>query len=1207
MRQQTRRISDRINGASGPQSNSRASDLGTGSDVINDPQPNPPGQNLNRSSQEPTTSTVESASQRNFGTTQTNAPRRRIQWTAEMNEFIVRTYYQVTHCESSRTGYRQALHNNFVRNYTHLSHINEQNIADRRAVIFKNNLVSEQRRNQIKFEIQAQEQPLDLNTPTIPTTDDISISITPTLMNEEPVETQMDTATEELELQLLEEFNKAKIEYEGIEPQHRPSLPKQRDSKRLSILINTANQHLLIHMLNDINNYIELDIVIYSMAIAVLTLNGAKIYSRHNIINHQTKNDRLPAWHYRLEKKISQLRNNIGILTSFKGGSKGKRTKNKVKKLMSIHSTHTNFDPVNITIDEVVDTLKQKLSVYAQRLRRYKKSNKRKEDNSLFNRNQKFFYRSLNNSETTSSSELPTPKQFQDFWSELWSRERNFNNDNSWLIKAEQEAESIVNMPTNIINSDVFDAAIKKLHNWKATGIDKIQNYWYKKLTSLHGKMLECINNFIIRPEDIPTYLCEGITFMKQKDDDTTNPAKYRPITCLNSFYKIITSCIAITISDHCENNNIISEEQKGCRKGSLGCKEQLIIDNIIMNQASNKQRNIHTVFVDYKKAYDSVPHDWLIKVLRLYKINDIIISFLETVMKSWCTKIYATSTTSKITTDRIPIKRGIFQGDTLSPIWFCLSVNPLSTLLNDMKMGFEIKTSNQEGFRISHLLYMDDLKIYSGTKKGLHEQIQITEKFSNDICMEFGVDKCKIQSMTRGKLISDTTYTTTTSERITAMEYNEYYKYLGMQQHKMIDHTHIKEYLTNEFVKRLKSVLKSALNSRNITMAINTYVIPTITYSLGTIKWSNTDLEDLERKIRVQMTRFKYHHPKSAIERISLPRNAGGRGIISLINMQSRQIDSMRQYFEEKSRTSQMHKIVSKSDYYTPLCLKDPSRQETTCTNADKVERWKQKALHGKHPAVLDAQHIDKKWSNFYLKSGQLYPETEGFIIAIQDQVICTKNYRKYIIKDPYVTDDKCRACGIDKETIKHILAGCTVLAHKEYKKRHDLMGAIIHRTTAIKLKLVPENTDPYYKYKPSSILENSHYKLYWDRTILTDRTVQHNRPDLLLWNKREKKVTLVDFAVVNDENLTATENTKRQKYRELAQHIKEQWNLIETQIVPVIISTTGNIPLGLKESIKKLQLQESTIGELQKSTILSSTTIVRQFMGENFMNSNG
>jgi hypothetical protein len=81
----------------------------------------------------------------------------------------------------------------------------------------------------------------------------------------------------------------------------------------------------------------------------------------------------------------------------------------------------------------------------------------------------------------------------------------------------------------------------------------------------------------------------------------------------------------------------------------------------------------------------------------------------------------------------------------------------------------------------------------------------------------------------------------------------------------------------------------------------------------------------------------------------------------------------------------------------------------------------------------------------------------------------------------------NKCRICGTEGETIEHIISSCTDLAHSEYKKRHDIFAKIIHINLAVKFNLL-KDTQPYYSYKPESCLENDNYKLYFDRTVLTD-----------------------------------------------------------------------------------------------------------------------
>ena len=76
------------------------------------------------------------------------------------------------------------------------------------------------------------------------------------------------------------------------------------------------------------------------------------------------------------------------------------------------------------------------------------------------------------------------------------------------------------------------------------------------------------------------------------------------------------------------------------------------------------------------------------------------------------------------------------------------------------------------------------------------------------------------------------------------------------------------------------------------------------------------------------------------------------------------------------------------------------------------------------------------------------MFAETEGFLTAIQDQVIPTRNYKKYILKQLNI-DEMCRRCGKESETIRHITAACEHLASTEYVKKHDGLAKVIHQKT--------------------------------------------------------------------------------------------------------------------------------------------------------------
>jgi hypothetical protein len=69
---------------------------------------------------------------------------------------------------------------------------------------------------------------------------------------------------------------------------------------------------------------------------------------------------------------------------------------------------------------------------------------------------------------------------------------------------------------------------------------------------------------------------------------------------------------------------------------------------------------------------------------------------------------------------------------------------------MNSLNTGYEEHTTKT---KISHLLYMDDLKLIAKSEEELQKQIQKVNNFSDDINMEFGLEKCAKIKFKRGKL----------------------------------------------------------------------------------------------------------------------------------------------------------------------------------------------------------------------------------------------------------------------------------------------------------------------------------------------------------------------------------------------------------------------------------------------------------------------
>ena len=366
-----------------------------------------------------------------------------------------------------------------------------------------------------------------------------------------------------------------------------------------------------------------------------------------------------------------------------------------------------------------------------------------------------------------------------------------------------------------VITRKTLKQQLSKMPKWKSSGSDGVHGHWSKSFTTLHDTIVQQLGE-ILTSREVPSWMVNGKTTLIVKDKTKGNlVSNFRPITCLPMMWKLFTGIIAEEIYSHLESNNILPVEQKGCRKKSRGNKDQLLIDKMILKNSKKRMTNLCLAWIDYKKTFDMVPHSWLLECLLLYNIIKNVIEVLSKSMKHWKTSL----TAGGMTLGEINIKKGIFQGYSLSPILFVLALIPLSKLLNDMKDGYHLGKNRP---KVNHLLYMDDLKLYAKDKKELDTLIQTVRVFSKDIGMDFGIEKCAMIQMKRGKFVMSEGIELPNGKKIRSLDDQEGYKYLGILQFDDIKHKEVKEKLKKEYVRRVRKILKSHLNGGNVIQAIN-------------------------------------------------------------------------------------------------------------------------------------------------------------------------------------------------------------------------------------------------------------------------------------------------------------------------------------------------------------------------------------------------
>lgn len=217
-----------------------------------------------------------------------------------------------------------------------------------------------------------------------------------------------------------------------------------------------------------------------------------------------------------------------------------------------------------------------------------------------------------------------------------------------------------------------------------------------------------------------------------------------------------------------------------------------------------------------------------------------------------------------------------------------------------------------------------------------------------------------------RGEIVESEGLQLSDSIKLTALSATKLYKYLGMSQALYISETAMKQALRERFFSRLKKVLKSLLSGGNKVRAYNGWVMPVLMYSFGVVRWAQSELDALDRKVRTLLTEYRMHHPRSSVMRLYIPRKCGGRGFLSAKSLHNREVCNLREYFLH-AEVCVHRDVVAVDNGLTPLDLaKGNWRIPVILSTDDRKEVWKGKELHGRFYRALNRPEVDLPASVF-------------------------------------------------------------------------------------------------------------------------------------------------------------------------------------------------------------------------------------------------
>ena len=121
---------------------------------------------------------------------------------------------------------------------------------------------------------------------------------------------------------------------------------------------------------------------------------------------------------------------------------------------------------------------------------------------------------------------------------------------------------------------------------------------------------------------------------------------------------------------------------------------------------------------------------------------------------------------------------------------------------------------------------------------------------------------------------------------------------------------------------------------------------------------------------------------------------------------------------------------------------------------------------------------------------------------------------------------------------------------------------------------------------------------ELWWDKTIILPNKVNHNRPDLVIWNNKTKECKIIDFSVPLDQNISVKETEKVNNYIPLASELQQLYRTYTYEIIPIVIGTLGAIPKSLKRNLENVGLKKDmndTIRRMQVAVLKGTAKTVK------------
>lgn len=301
----------------------------------------------------------------------------------------------------------------------------------------------------------------------------------------------------------------------------------------------------------------------------------------------------------------------------------------------------------------------------------------------------------------------------------------------------EQEAEEA---ELEGISRDEIKEAMQNIKTGKAGGEDKLDPEMIKYLGEQGIDWFWKICNTAWESREIPSDWENNLVIPIHKKGERANCDNYRAICLASSSFKIYTKIIEKRVRQIAGNE--IEDEQAAFMPGRQTNDNICIIRNIIERSLQSGEETI-LAFIDLRAAFDSIEREVVWNCLEEINIPKSLIQIIRSTYNRVKGKVQIAGTRS----DEFEWKKGIKQGDSLSPLLFIIIMNKLirKTRERTKQLQTIIGYQRLEPMKLEALMYADDIVLIADSKKKIQRLIDIWVEEIEMLKMEVNIEKSKI------------------------------------------------------------------------------------------------------------------------------------------------------------------------------------------------------------------------------------------------------------------------------------------------------------------------------------------------------------------------------------------------------------------------------------------------------------------------------